>query len=94
MTDKETIRDGKRQIRRVFMEDWDPIGIRHEPNAQDEYDGYLGGVYDLLAREASEAEVVDYLHWVEADRMGMASDWARLVPVAQRLRRLNIHLAG
>ena len=30
------------------MDVWDPIGVKDEPNAQDEYDGYLGGVYELL----------------------------------------------
>jgi len=35
-------------IRHVLMDVWDPIGVKDEPNAQDEYDGYLGGVYELL----------------------------------------------
>lgn len=30
------------------MDVWDPIGVKDEPNAQDEYDSYLGGVYELL----------------------------------------------
>jgi hypothetical protein len=33
------------EIRRVLLTVWDPIGIRDESNAQDEYDGYLGGVF-------------------------------------------------
>ena len=30
------------EIRRVLLMVWDPIGIRDESNAQDEYDGYWG----------------------------------------------------
>jgi hypothetical protein len=38
----------KVDIRHVLMDVWDPIGIKDEPKAQDEYDSYLGGVYGLL----------------------------------------------
>jgi hypothetical protein len=31
-----------------------PIGIKDEANAQDEYDGYFGGVYEGLVIPASE----------------------------------------
>ncbi|MCW3100549.1 MAG: hypothetical protein JWL77_6167 [Chthonomonadaceae bacterium] len=53
MHDKQRIRAGKILIRRIFLEDWDPIGIRDEPNAQDEYDAYLGGMYTLLDQNAT-----------------------------------------
>jgi hypothetical protein len=39
-------------IRHVLMDVWDPIGGKGEPNAQDEYDDYLGGVYELLVSGA------------------------------------------
>lgn len=95
--DKTAIRAGKVEIRRVFLEQWDPIGVRDEPNAQDEYDSYLGGMYDLLSRDALEAEVAAYLHGIETDRMGLdqmglASDKERLSAVANALRGLNISL--
>jgi hypothetical protein len=38
---KEESREVRRAIRRVFLEVWDPIGVRDEPNAQDECDGYI-----------------------------------------------------
>jgi hypothetical protein len=37
------------------MDVWDPIGVKDEPNAQDEYDGYLG-VYELLVSGASDED--------------------------------------
>jgi hypothetical protein len=34
--------DGARGLRRVLMDEWDPIGVAHSVEAQDEYDTYLG----------------------------------------------------
>lgn len=28
-------------IREALMKEWDPIGVAHIPEAQDEYDGYV-----------------------------------------------------
>lgn len=92
MYNKEAIRAGKVQIRRVFLEEWDPIGISDEPNAQDEYDLSLDAMYDLLLRNASEAEIVDYLHEIETDRMGMMSDKKRLSAIAKVLKSLDLSL--
>jgi hypothetical protein len=58
-------------IRHVLLEVWDPIGIKDEPNAQNEYDGYIGKLYDLLVTHADDSQFVDYLHWAVHDRMGL-----------------------
>jgi hypothetical protein len=34
-------------IREILLRDWDPIGVNDVPEAQDEYDSYVGGVYRL-----------------------------------------------
>jgi len=43
------------------MQVWDPIGVKDEPNAQNEYDGYLGNVYELLVAGASDERIAEYL---------------------------------
>jgi hypothetical protein len=48
-------------IRRVLLEEWDPIGVRDEPGAQDEYDGYALALYGLLARGATDDDLAQYL---------------------------------
>ncbi|HXS11488.1 MAG TPA: hypothetical protein VN734_02190 [Acidobacteriaceae bacterium] len=58
-------------IRRVLLEVWDPIGVRDESNAQDEYDHYLGDVFEMLTTGAPDDELKKYLNWVSAERMGM-----------------------
>jgi len=67
---KEQSREVRCAIRRVFLEVWDPIGVSDEPNAQDEYDGYIGRVFELLTTGGSDTEIVEYLNWAVA-RMGM-----------------------
>ncbi len=69
MYDKQRVRAAKLQIRQVLLEEWDPIGIADEPLAQDEYDGYLGGIYDLLELGKAEAEIVTRLHFIETINM-------------------------
>jgi hypothetical protein len=68
--DKAESRSIYAQIRRVLLDVWDPTGIRDEPNAQNEYDMYIGDIFELLKRNASTDEIAKYLHWVAHDRMG------------------------
>jgi hypothetical protein len=89
MPDKQRIRAGKILIRRVFLEEWDPIGVREEPNAQDEYDSYLGGMVSLLERNASTEEIAGYLREIETDCMGLNPNEQNLAAVAIRLRSLR-----
>ena len=85
MLDKERSRDIRSRIRRVLMEEWDPIGVEDVPEAADEYDSYIGGVFDLLERKASGDELAEYLRRIEIDRMGLVNASREpLVPEAWR----------
>jgi hypothetical protein len=79
-------------IRRVLLRDWDPIGVRDAPQAQDEYDGYIGGVYRLLATGAAEHDVAEHLAQIERDSMGFSTRPDALVKVASRLKEIEIML--
>jgi hypothetical protein len=80
-------------IAQILLRDWDPIGVSDIPEAQDEYDSYVGGVYRLLASQCSADNVIDYLANIESQTMGL-SPVARekLRPVATRLIALNVSL--
>ena len=80
-------------IREVLIRDWDPIGVQDVPEAQDEYDGYIGGVYRLLASSASEDAIAMHLASVERDAMGLFTTAEALLPVARRLRQLDVRLS-
>jgi hypothetical protein len=64
----QTIQD---EIRRVLMGQWDPIGVKEHPNAADEYDCYIGGIYGLIQRDVPEGEISEHLRRLEIDQMGM-----------------------
>ena len=71
-TDEDRARRIKGEIREILMRDWDPIGVKDEPIAKDEYDMYLGGIYELLKSEAPLELISDHLREIEIKRMGFA----------------------
>ena len=82
------------RIRQILLNDWDPIGIREVPEAQDEYDSYVGGVYRLLADGASAVEVAAHLARIEGETMGLPSSADRHLPVATKLCGLNVKISN
>lgn len=70
---EERAREIQESIRHILLHDWDPIGVADEPQAQDEYDSYIGGVYRLLASGASTTQVAEHLARVEHDSMGFST---------------------
>jgi hypothetical protein len=77
---------GGAAIRRILMEDWDPIGVRDWPDAVTEYDTYVGGVGEMLHEGASAAEVEAYLNDMREEAIGLGpSSSGRERDVAARL---------
>ena len=77
----------------ILLKEWDPIGLKDEPLAQSQYDGYVGGVYRLLTSRATETEMAEHLSRLEAENMGLAqASPADLLPVARRLVALDVRL--
>jgi hypothetical protein len=67
------------------MAKWDPIGVNEVPEAADEYDSYIGGVYELLVEGAPEEKIGLYLRQIEIDQMEMVNAWREpLLPDAKR----------
>jgi hypothetical protein len=57
------------EIREVLLKYWDPIGIKDEPRARDEYDMYIGGILGLLLRDATEEELRTHLWKIIGERI-------------------------
>jgi hypothetical protein len=53
---------------------WDPIGVRGEPRARDEYDAYVPDVYALLSQGASAEHIATHLDHIATERMGLGSN--------------------
>ena len=88
---KEQSREVRRAIRKVFVEVWDPIGVMSDPDwPRDEYDGYIGQVFELLVLGGSDNDIRDYLLWASNERMGLAGTADMLRPVITALRQIPI----
>jgi hypothetical protein len=72
-------------VRELLMREWDLIGVRGIPEAEDEYDRYVGKVYVMLMDEHANAEVITaYLLNTATGHMGLRPDPA----LAQRSSRV------
>jgi hypothetical protein len=81
------------QIRQVLLHDWDPIGVSDVPEAQDEYDSYIGGVYRLLASGARPKAIAQHLATIQGDTIGLpVGTYKDLMPVARKLHYLEVRL--
>ncbi len=72
------------QIRQILLQHWDPVAIKHVPQAQDEYDTYLPKISLLLKSHASQSDIAAALLQAEAD-MGLAANEGRANLVAAKL---------
>lgn len=84
----------QKEIRDILMREWDPIGVADAPEAQDEYDSYVGDIYGLLVRRGPSYKVIDYLWWAETEHMGLYGNRRRTEYVAMLLLQLVAPVAG
>ena len=81
-------------IGEILMNEWDPIGVSHIPEAQDEYDSYVGDVYRLLITHAKRPELFFHLWQIETDHMGLSGNRQRTQATADRLIELRDKMEG
>jgi hypothetical protein len=69
-------------IHDILLKEWDPIGIANVPEASDEYDSYVPGVYKRLISRVSEDDLFDHLWMIETEQMGLCGNRGtqRLLP--------------
>ena len=72
------------------MQVWDPIGVKDEPNAQDEYDCCLAALYEFLVTAASDEEIENYLRRTATDHMGLNAQQADVTETVRALRRIAL----
>ena len=72
------------EIRKILVQDWDPIGVGDTTEGFDEYESYIGTVRKLSAEIDPKAEIKKYLCSVEIE-LGLSPNRARAERVAQKL---------
>ena len=79
-------------IRQVLSQEWDPIGANDNEKFSDEYDSCIAPVYRLLTEGASAQAIAEYLFKLEQKLGTPGKSRDHLLPVANRLRALNVRL--
>jgi hypothetical protein len=66
-------RRGGAGVRRLLMEEWDPVGVAGIPEAVDEYDSYVGVVGQKLREGATADQIGAYLADISENHMGLGA---------------------
>ena len=84
--DREQLRSDLHAVR-VLVREWDPIGVYEDPGSDwpdDEYDSYVPQILAHLRSRAGAPALVEYLHVVRTETMGLSSDRAADQAFAER----------
>lgn len=74
------------KINTILFEDWDPIGINHDPGApRDEYARYAPEMAELLASKADAWEIATALREIQWKKMSLDRAIEDNMSVARRL---------
>ena len=73
------------RINEVLHYLWDPIGVRGEPHARNEYDAYVPEIYSLIHGSASAEQIAAHLEKIETERMGLGSKPELALAIAHTL---------
>jgi hypothetical protein len=80
-------------IRKVLIEDWDPLGISDVSECGEEYDSYIALIYRILVGSRAGDDLVEALCKIERDEMGVRpANSEVLLAVAKRLLELKVTL--
>jgi len=89
---KKRAADIQESIRQILYREWDPIGVC-DLAPEDEYDSYIGPVYQILAGSRSEEELIEYLFHTERDTIGLPCESPeQLRTVARRFLEIDVNL--
>jgi len=77
-----------KSIHKALIEEWDPLGVKDIPEAQDEYDSYVPEIYKMLISRKPKHEIFEYLWWLEVEHMELSGDRQRTETFTERLLNL------
>ncbi len=77
----------------ILLVDWDPVGVFGIRQAEDEYDRYVQGVFELLRTGATDKKIAAHLLALQSQHMGMSPYCSDLRQVTRKLRSLWNDLA-
>lgn len=78
-------REHHNAIRRILLDEWDPLEVSNALEAQDEYDSYVPSIFGLLVHDESEERIFGYLWKIETEHMGLNGNRRRTEKVVKSL---------
>ena len=81
----EAINSLEARVQKILLQEWDPIGVRDIPEAQDEYDIYVSAICRMLREGKSNAELYSHLRWIEMERIGLEGNAQNTQRIATKL---------
>jgi hypothetical protein len=88
--DIDKIAEIHRQLDKLLLSDWDPIGVRQVPQCLDEYSRYVREVFDVAVQSRSARAIAQHLLKIERERMSLSRwrRWQTRRPVAEKILQL------
>lgn len=77
-----------RAVHHAVLHEWDPIGVRNIPEAQNEYDAYVPKLCELLRFRKSHNEIAGYLWWLATEQIGLTGNRQATEAFAEKLIQL------
>lgn len=75
-------------ISQILWEDWDPMGMKDNEEARDEYDSYVPELVRLKKHGADKSAIISYLREIEYNSMDLVGDDNKRSSVAQKINDL------
>ncbi|AHI05239.1 hypothetical protein BDW_03655 [Bdellovibrio bacteriovorus W] len=78
------------EVKKILLNDWDPIGIKNNPNAKAEYDQYALRIVGMLYSGTTRTELAKYLDSVVTDDFGLSANKSLSHTVSEKLMAVNL----
>lgn len=80
----------EKQVKDILMNDWDPIGVKNNPNAKAEYDEYALRIVGMLYNGSNENKIAEYLNIVVTQDLGLPANDVVSKMVSKKLIGLDL----
>ena len=79
----------KGEVRRILLEEWDPIGIVALSGPPDEYFSYADAITANLVMGADASQIAEYLEYVVVKNMGLKARSEKSQRIAEMIIALR-----
>ena len=78
------------EVKNILMNDWDPIGVKSNPNAKAEYDQYALRIVGMLYNGTTQDSLADYLDKIVTEDLGLSSNKNKSIEVSKKLLAVKL----